>query len=67
MDLRTNIEKKRAVKHQAIIDDYRAIAKGGNYAPTRIMGALADKYGMTTMGVRYVLVRNNINIKSQQQ
>lgn len=61
VDLRTDQEKARDAKHHAIISDYLAIAHDRpETAPTRIMDYIANKYGMTSMGIRKILERNNI-------
>ena len=61
IDLRTEKEKARDKRHSAIIADYLTIANDQpTYAPSRIMEAVAQMHGMTSMGVRKILERNNI-------
>lgn len=61
IDLRTEQEKAREKRHRAIINDYLAISQEQpSFAPTRIMGKVAEMHGLTTMGVRGILVRNHI-------
>lgn len=59
IDLLTPIERKRKERNESIIAEFKELmqefrAKG--YKPYRVFQALAKKYGMTTPGVRFVLV-----------
>lgn len=61
IDLRTEKERARDAKHRAIINDYLAIAnQQPSFSPTRIMEHVAERYGMTSMGIRKILEKNNI-------
>ena len=61
VDIRTKCEIERDQKHAQIITDYLALMQQVPEAsPNRLMTKVAEKYGMTTMGVRGILLRNNI-------
>jgi len=61
VDIRTKCEIERDRKHAKIINDYLELAKNfPTYAPTRLMDKVAEVHGMTSMGVRKILERNNI-------
>lgn len=61
IDLRTPLEKVRAERCEKICSAYVELSsQQPDTKPYRIMRALADKYGMTAMGVREILTRNGL-------
>lgn len=61
IDIRTPFERARDEKHARICNDYRELtAKMPSSKPYRLMRALGEAHGMTTMGIREVLVRNGL-------
>lgn len=58
IDLRTPLERARDEKHEQIRSSYLALRnQQPAAAPSRIFGAIAEKYGMTSMGVRRICER----------
>lgn len=67
IDLLTPMERKRKERNENMIRDFKEMApqltKQG-CKPHRIMHALAEKYGMTIPGVRFVLMREGLYTSS---
>lgn len=58
INYQTPAEKARDEKHKAICNDYLAIVNQLHGVSThRIFRILADRYDMTTQGVRQVVIR----------
>ena len=58
VDLRTPKEKERDQKHEQIVQMYLSLSnEQPGAAPHRIFLAIANKYGMTSMGVRRIVER----------
>jgi hypothetical protein len=63
IDLMTPMERKRKERNEAIIAEFKELAPtltAQGYKPYRIMQALAKKFGITTPGVRFVLVKAGV-------
>ena len=61
VDIRTEHQIARDKLHRAIINGYLNLQhQYPDVAPTRIMTKVAEVHGMTSMGVRKILERNNI-------
>lgn len=59
IDLMTPLERKRKERNECIVKEFKELAPkltAQGYKPYRIMQALAKKFGITTPGVRFVLV-----------
>ncbi len=59
IDLMTPMERKRKERNECIVKEFKELAPkltAQGYKPYRIMQALAKKFGITTPGVRFVLV-----------
>jgi hypothetical protein len=58
VDLRTPKEKERDERHKQISQMFLTLSnEQPSVAPHRIFVAIADKFGMTTMGVRGIVER----------
>lgn len=60
IDLRTEKQKQRAALHQAIIGEFMSLRKQTDASDHRKMCVIADKHGMTSAGIRKILVDNGI-------
>ena len=59
IDLMTPMERKRKERNEAIIAEFKELAPkltAQGKKPYRILRALAEKHGITTSGVRFILV-----------
>lgn len=69
IDLMTPMEKKRKERNETIIAEFKELAPkltAQGYKPYRIMQALAKKFGITTPGVRFVLVEAGVYTTAEE-
>lgn len=59
IDLMTPMERKRKERNESIIAEFKELAPklaSQGKKPYRLLRALAEKHGITTSGVRFILV-----------
>lgn len=58
IDIRTKTEKEREAKHRAICNDFLTMTNEmTGIAAHRIFTVIAQRYGMTTPGVRNIVIK----------
>lgn len=63
IDFMTPMERKRKERNEAIIAEFKELAPkltAQGTKPYRILRALAEKHGITTSGVRFILVEAGV-------
>lgn len=64
--LMTKVEIEREMRHKRVCNRFRLlVVQYPQYAPSRLMGAIALEENMTLGGVRRILVSNNVYQKQK--